>query len=58
MKFDLPRKEHPNIEKYERHEVDTAHKFSNELYKEMGALVRAVVLFGSSARKKTKGQCS
>jgi len=53
MKFDIPRKEHPNIEKYERHDVDTAHRFANEIYKEMGSLIRAVVLFGSSARKKT-----
>ena len=52
MKFDIPRKEHPNIEKYERHDVDTAHKFANEIYKEMGALIRAVVIFGSAARKK------
>src|SRR3989338_3753769 len=52
MKFDIPRKEHPNIEKYERHEVDTVHRFSNELYKELGSLVRGIVLFGSSARKK------
>jgi len=52
MKFDIPRKEHPNIEKYERYDVDTAHRFANEIYKEMGSLIRAVVLFGSSARKK------
>jgi uncharacterized protein (UPF0332 family) len=52
MKFDIPRKEHPNIEKYEKHEVDAVHRFANELYKEMGAFTRAIVLFGSSARKK------
>lgn len=52
MKFDIPRKEHPNIEKYERHEVDTVHRFANELYKEIGSLIRGIVLFGSSARKK------
>jgi len=51
MRFDIPRKEHPNIEKYERHIVDAAHRFANEIYKEMGALIRAVVLFGSTARK-------
>ena len=53
MKFDIPRKENPNIEKYERHVVDTAHRFANEIYKEMGALIRAVVIFGSAARKDT-----
>ena len=53
MKFDIPRKEHPNIEKYEKHDVDIAHRFANGLYKEMGSLIRAVVIFGSAARKKT-----
>jgi predicted nucleotidyltransferase len=53
MKFDLPRKEHPNLEKYERHDVDLTYRFANEIYKEMGSLIRAVVIFGSSARKTT-----
>ncbi len=52
MKFDIPRKEHPNIAKYDRYEVDVAHKFTNEIYKELGSLTRAIILFGSSARKK------
>jgi|TARA_B100000315_G_scaffold20471_1_gene18105 predicted nucleotidyltransferase/uncharacterized protein (UPF0332 family) len=53
MKFDLPRREHPNLEKYEKRDVDIAYKFANEIYKEMGGLIRAVVIFGSAARKKT-----
>ena len=53
MKFDLPRREHPNLEKYEKRDVDIAYKFANEIYKEMGGLIRAVVIFGSDARKKT-----
>ena len=53
MKFDLPRAEHPNLEKYERHDVDTAYRFANDLYKEMGGLIRGVVIFGSTARKTT-----
>lgn len=52
MKFDLPRREHPNLEKYEKHDVDLSYRFANEIYKEMGGLIRAVVIFGSSARKK------
>ncbi|MBU90187.1 hypothetical protein CMO94_01490, partial [Candidatus Woesearchaeota archaeon] len=51
MKFDLPRGEHPNMEKYERHDVDLSYRFANNLYKEMGGLIRAVIIFGSSARK-------
>ena len=52
MKFDLPKKEHPNLEKYERHDVELSYRFANEIYKEMGGLIRAIVIFGSSARKK------
>ncbi len=53
MKFDLPRKEHPNVEKYDRHDLDCVQQFSNIIYKELGAIIRAIVLFGSSARKHT-----
>ena len=53
MKFDIPKREHPNLEKYEKHDLDLSYKFANNLYKEMGGLIRAVVIFGSSARKKT-----
>lgn len=52
MKFDLPKKEHPNLEKYEKYDVDTSYRFANDLYKELGGLIKAVVIFGSSARKK------
>jgi|TARA_Y100000310_G_C20701315_1_gene830210 predicted nucleotidyltransferase/uncharacterized protein (UPF0332 family) len=53
MKFDLPRREHPNLEKYEKQDIDISYRFANDIYKEMGGLIRAVVIFGSSARKKT-----
>ena len=56
MKFDLPRKSHPNLEKYEKHDIDLSYRFANEIYKEMGGLIKAVVIFGSSARKKTTPQ--
>ena len=54
MKFDIPKKEHPNLERYYKEDIDTAYRFANEVYKELGSLIRAVVLFGSTARK-TKG---
>ena len=53
MKFDLPRHEHPNLEKYERHDIDLSYRFANELYSELGSLIRGVIIFGSSARKTT-----
>ncbi|MBI1935715.1 nucleotidyltransferase domain-containing protein [Candidatus Woesearchaeota archaeon] len=54
MKFDIPRREHPNLERYYKEDIDTAYKFANELYKELGSFIRAAVLFGSAARR-TKG---
>lgn len=51
MKFDIPKKEHPNLERYYKEDIDTAYRFANEIYKELGSLIRAVVLFGSAARK-------
>ena len=53
MKFDLPRREHPNLEKYEKHDVNLSYRFANEIYKEMGGLIRGVIIFGSTARKTT-----
>jgi uncharacterized protein (UPF0332 family)/predicted nucleotidyltransferase len=53
MKFDLPRREHPNLEKYEKQDIDISYRFANDIYKEMGGLIRAVVIFGSSEIKKT-----
>ena len=51
MKFDIPKKEHPNLERYYKEDIDTAYKFANEIYKELGSLIRAVVVFGSTARR-------
>jgi len=51
MKFDIPKKEHPNLERYYKEDADTAYRFANEIYKELGSFIRAVVLFGSTARR-------
>jgi|TARA_B100001971_G_C18068170_1_gene471596 predicted nucleotidyltransferase/uncharacterized protein (UPF0332 family) len=53
MKFDIPRKAHPNLEKYEKHDVDISYRFANELYRELGGLIRGVIIFGSAARAST-----
>jgi uncharacterized protein (UPF0332 family) len=52
LKFDIPRKQHPHLERYYKEDVETAYKFTNEVYKELGAFIKASVLFGSSARKQ------
>lgn len=51
MKFDIARKEHPNLERFYKEDIDTAYRFANEVYKELGSFIRAVVIFGSAARK-------
>ena len=51
MKFDIARKEHPNLERYNKEDLDLAYRFANNVYKELGSLIRAVVIFGSTARK-------
>ena len=56
MKFDIPKREHTNFERYYKEDIDTAYRFTNEIYRELGSFIRAVVLFGSTARKtKTPG---
>ncbi len=54
MKFDLPKKEHPNLERYHTQDVDNAHHFANELYRELGSFLRAAVVFGSATREIKK----
>ena len=42
-----------NIEQYQDEDYRVAYAFAKEIYKELGSLVRAIVLFGSAARKTT-----
>lgn len=39
-------------EQFRKEELELAYEFTNRLYKELGEFLRAVVLFGSSARKE------
>jgi len=52
MKFKVPVKKHANIPKYPSGDFDLARKFSKMLHKEMGDFIKAVVLFGSTAREE------
>lgn len=51
MKVDIQKKVHPNLEKYNKEDLDKAYKFTNEIHKELGTFVKAVILFGSTAKK-------
>ncbi|MBI4439548.1 nucleotidyltransferase domain-containing protein [Candidatus Woesearchaeota archaeon] len=56
MKFQIPRKANPNLELYNKSDMDIATQFAAEIEKELKAFLRAVVIFGSSARgTQTKG---
>lgn len=52
MKFKVPVKKHANIPKYPSGDFDLARKFSKILHKELGDFIKAVVLFGSTAREE------
>ncbi len=54
MMVEIDRKINPNIELYRKEDLDIAYKFTKDLHKELGTFIKAVVLFGSSARKKRK----
>jgi len=56
MKFNIQKRENPNIKRYEKKDIEVAYKFSAAIYKEMGSYLKGIFLFGSTARKdKTFG---
>lgn len=56
MISNIEKRENPNKKNYEKDDLDIAYKFSSKIYKELGDYVKAIVLFGSTARKnKSKG---
>lgn len=53
MESKIEERENPNLQKYHKETIGIAYKFSSHIYKELGPYLKAIVLFGSSARKKT-----
>lgn len=51
MHFKIEKKENPNINKYQKTEIDIAYKFTEKTYKEFGDFIKSIVLFGSQSRK-------
>ncbi len=51
MEFDVQRIENPNINKYQEDELSLAYDFTKRMYEEFGTFLKAVVLFGSAARR-------
>lgn len=52
MQFKVHQKTHPNVPKYPSTDYDFAKKFSQEMHKELGDFVKAIILFGSTAREE------
>jgi uncharacterized protein (UPF0332 family)/predicted nucleotidyltransferase len=54
MKFDIKKKESPAKGKYKKEDIDIAYDFAKKAYKEFGSFLKAIVLFGSVARRDKK----
>lgn len=55
MKAKIEKKEMPFKADYTREDYDTARDFSQKVYKEFGAFIRAIVIFGGSREHRQKG---
>ena len=54
MKADVPKRDNPNLKKYRAEDLRIAYRFAADIKKELGNFVKAVVIFGSTARKTKK----
>ncbi len=50
MRFSLKEQKHPNLAKYPGSDPDLARKFALTMHEELGAFLKAAILFGSTAR--------
>ncbi len=55
MEFKIKERKHHNIPKYNADDFGTAQKFSERIQAELKEFLKAVILFGSSARKQSMG---
>ena len=56
VKFDIPRRETPNVKNYRPDDLKVAYKFAGEANQELGTFIKGIVLFGSSARKTRQSE--
>ncbi len=52
MEFNIQKRNNPNVESYSNDELKIAYEFAKKVHKEFGDMVKALVLFGSAAKKK------
>ncbi|MFH1510938.1 MAG: nucleotidyltransferase domain-containing protein [Candidatus Woesearchaeota archaeon] len=51
MEFKIEKKENPHIRKYSQKDLDTSREFAKKIVNELGTFCKAIVLFGSAARR-------
>ena len=51
MDFKIEKKQSPAKRRYVKSDIDLAYEFAKKIYKEFGSFLKAIVLFGSTARK-------
>jgi predicted nucleotidyltransferase/uncharacterized protein (UPF0332 family) len=54
MDFKVEKSAHVNLKNYHKEELDLALEFAKQAYKEFGAFLKVVAIFGSLARKEKK----
>jgi uncharacterized protein (UPF0332 family)/predicted nucleotidyltransferase len=56
MDFKITKKENLHIRKYSQEDLDISRDFAKRVYKEFGTFCKAIVLFGSAARRTTSSR--
>ena len=53
MEFKIEKRSNPNIKSYSQDELSLAYDFAKKVHEEFGDMIKALILFGSAARKKS-----
>ena len=56
MEFDIHKRKKQVSDSYSKDVIDLAYEFSKKVYKEFAKFIKAIVLFGSTARKKSESK--
>ncbi|MBI2664286.1 nucleotidyltransferase domain-containing protein [Candidatus Woesearchaeota archaeon] len=56
MEFNIEKRANPNIRNYSKDELSLAYDFAKNVHGEFGDMVKALILFGSAARRESSGK--
>tara|TARA_Y100000031_G_C8228647_1_gene389737 strand:- start:251 stop:1048 length:798 start_codon:yes stop_codon:yes gene_type:complete len=56
LEFNIQKKKKKNKDKYKKSDIELAYDFSKKAYKEFGSFLKAIIIFGSSAKHKKKAK--